>query len=210
MSYYIGKRDQQKTTKSNVIRAWAKKLKAIELLGGGCEICKESRPWLLDFHHKDEKLSEINYLRTRSWALIENEIKKCKLLCRNCHGDIHYKSKFLEYEEEIRTKTRTITSSKKGRIDRAKVIKLQKQGKSQAQIANVLDCSCSMVCEILKLSGIHTYKKKKILNVQEILRLREQGLTNPQIAEKLNCHRFSIPHAIKRWKEKNDSISSGQ
>ncbi len=59
-----------------------------------CEECGESRWWVLDFHHKDpnEKDEEISTLiRKGNKNKILNEMKKCSVLCANCHRDLHYK-----------------------------------------------------------------------------------------------------------------------
>tara|TARA_R110002095_G_scaffold28057_1_gene28087 strand:+ start:63 stop:509 length:447 start_codon:yes stop_codon:yes gene_type:complete len=57
----------------------------------GCGHCGyDKNPIALDFHHLDKLLKEKNvssYWRT-SWAQfkqIEDEIKKCEVLCANCH-----------------------------------------------------------------------------------------------------------------------------
>jgi len=76
------------------ISQWVKKIKAINLLGGKCKNCGESRIWILNFHHKNpnKKEFDINKLRNSRWSLIEKEVKKCILLCRNCHAEIHKKN----------------------------------------------------------------------------------------------------------------------
>jgi len=42
-------------------------------------------------HHKDPKIKDYdwNRLRLRSWDEIVREIKKCVLVCSNCHAEIH-------------------------------------------------------------------------------------------------------------------------
>jgi len=62
---------------------------------GGCKKCGEKRHWILDFHHIDpsQKLFQISQGEAKGWELINEEIKKCILLCKNCHGDFHYLEK---------------------------------------------------------------------------------------------------------------------
>ena len=77
------------------ILIYAKKYRAIQILGGECENCKENRFFRLSFHHpNDNKEKTISYLyhRGNSWKIIENEIKKCNLLCHNCHQEFHFNS----------------------------------------------------------------------------------------------------------------------
>jgi len=69
---------------------WAKKLKAIKILGGKCQECNNDNFFLLDFHHiSGDKLNTINNLRCLRWSTLESEIKKCELLCSNCHSLKH-------------------------------------------------------------------------------------------------------------------------
>jgi hypothetical protein len=60
----------------------------------GCQICGYNyNPCCLDFHHinPEEKLRRINAgLWYYSKDLFNIEIKKCKLLCKNCHYDLHH------------------------------------------------------------------------------------------------------------------------
>ena len=134
-----------------------------------------------------------------SWDRLSKELIKCNLVCRNCHGDIHFKEQFLRLEDKIRAKT---VSKRKSNIDHNKILELHKTGLTQAAIAKEVSCGISTVCEILKSNGIHTEIKKRVINPLDIIELRSQGFSNPEIAEKLSIHRFTIPQIIKRWKEK--------
>lgn len=82
-----------KNTKS-FIRCMSKMYKAIQILGGKCEICGESRIYRLCFHHTNLNTKEyqISSIKDYRWSTIEKEIKKCLLLCHNCHSEIHYKN----------------------------------------------------------------------------------------------------------------------
>ena len=73
------------------ILIWAKKIKAINLLGGECEKCGEKRPWVLSFHHKNPNKKEFNISKhyQKRWSLLKIEVKKCILLCSNCHMELH-------------------------------------------------------------------------------------------------------------------------
>jgi len=76
---------------STYILIWAKKIKALSFLGGKCYCCGENRVPVLDFHHKDkeEKNFCINKIKDFRWSIIEKELEKCIILCRNCHAEIH-------------------------------------------------------------------------------------------------------------------------
>ena len=68
------------------------KYKAVKYMGGKCQDCGYNKCiQALHFHHIDKSLkkfaiSENNY----SWPNIQNELKKCILLCSNCHAERHY------------------------------------------------------------------------------------------------------------------------
>jgi hypothetical protein len=74
-----------------------RKLKAIELFGGKCMICGfDECLAALDFHHEKEERNGknenciANLLRGTKWEKIEKELKKCILVCANCHRRIHW------------------------------------------------------------------------------------------------------------------------
>jgi hypothetical protein len=69
--------------------------KAISAKGAKSEICGYDKCIeALEFHHLNESdkefgLSEKGY--ARSWQRVEKELKKCVLLCANCHRELHAK-----------------------------------------------------------------------------------------------------------------------
>ena len=70
----------------------AKKIKAIEYLGGICKKCKIDNFHVLSFHHVDPDNKEDSVSRLIGdcrWSRIQRELEKCELLCRNCHSEIH-------------------------------------------------------------------------------------------------------------------------
>jgi hypothetical protein len=73
-----------------------------------CSICSESRYWVLDFHHLDEKTKKHNIgdivNKGYSPLTILKEIKKCIVVCANCHRDIHYQEKTGAYQLNKRNK----------------------------------------------------------------------------------------------------------
>jgi hypothetical protein len=71
----------------------AKKIRAIDLLGGRCQKCGyNSCIAAMTFHHRDPQTKEFdwNSLRKRNWKTIETELLKCDLLCNRCHTELHY------------------------------------------------------------------------------------------------------------------------
>jgi hypothetical protein len=60
-----------------------------------CVECGESRPWCLDFDHRNpsNKKFEISKLVDHGSSLdkLVTEIEKCDVRCANCHRDRHHK-----------------------------------------------------------------------------------------------------------------------
>ena len=69
-----------------------KRAYAIEKLGGKCVACGfDKYQCSLDIHHLDPKKKDPNFNSLRGWSLnrIDNEIKHCTILCKNCHAAHH-------------------------------------------------------------------------------------------------------------------------
>lgn len=76
----------------NIRQGQEKRLRAVEELGGRCVICGFDRySCSLDIHHKDAAKKDPNFrsMRGWSWEHISAELKKCILVCKNCHAAIH-------------------------------------------------------------------------------------------------------------------------
>ncbi len=75
------RREQRKEIKDYIFE--------MKLESGGCA-CGEKDPAALDYHHVDpsDKVREING-RNRCLAAIKEEIKKCIVICANCHRKGH-------------------------------------------------------------------------------------------------------------------------
>ena len=66
-----------------------------------CAKCGESRGYVLDYHHLDPSIKEEGIARMTSnkyrLEAVIDEIKKCVVLCSNCHREFHY----LEDREQL-------------------------------------------------------------------------------------------------------------
>jgi hypothetical protein len=71
-----------------------RKLALIEMMGGGCSICGYNKNLAaLSFHHRSPENKTFNLdsrklSNTRMESILE-EVKKCDLVCCNCHAEIH-------------------------------------------------------------------------------------------------------------------------
>jgi hypothetical protein len=75
---------------SGFVLRWAKKIKAIEYMGGKCSKCNETSIATLNFHHLGQKDNELtNMFRTKNWSWIVEELKLATMICENCHRAEH-------------------------------------------------------------------------------------------------------------------------
>lgn len=66
---------------------------AVEYKGGKCIKCGYDKCLAcLDFHHPDPSQKDPRWRMMRNWTFenVKCELDKCWLVCRNCHGEIHY------------------------------------------------------------------------------------------------------------------------
>ena len=69
-----------------------KRVKALLLLGGKCNLCGfDSYRSALHIHHKDpnKKNKNFKHFRGWNWDKILKEIKDCEVMCANCHAAYH-------------------------------------------------------------------------------------------------------------------------
>ena len=97
ISYHCGGNSKQKSliygaNRRQRNRDWIKQLKdSLQ-----CVNCGESRNWVLEFHHTDPSKKELevsNLILRVSKEKVLEEVKKCIVLCCNCHRDLHYKQR---------------------------------------------------------------------------------------------------------------------
>lgn len=86
------KADQSYPTQKK--RGIARKIELINKLGGKCTICGYKKNLAaLTFHHKVPKLKkfklDMRSLSNRKLSLVKDEVKKCILICHNCHAELH-------------------------------------------------------------------------------------------------------------------------
>lgn len=57
-----------------------------------CSKCGENRWYVLDFHHISNKDYSIAHMSNSGYSIkrIKSEMKKCIILCANCHREEHY------------------------------------------------------------------------------------------------------------------------
>jgi hypothetical protein len=81
------RREHRKEYRAKVMQRFLSTFK----LGKCCSVCGyKEYPEILQFHHKGDKSFNISTIRKMVKSeLLEKEIKKCTLLCPNCHSWLH-------------------------------------------------------------------------------------------------------------------------
>jgi len=151
----------------------SKKIKAIKLFGGKCRICGDNNISHLVFHHRDKntKRSKICSLMSSSWRIIEKELKKCDLLCHNCHEELHEKERIISYND--------------------KKIYMEYKGITGCEMCGYNKCDSALQFhhenEDEKIFAISKLKKKDITSIEEIRKDIINEL-NKCIVLCANCH----------------------
>ena len=68
-------------------------------MGGKCNSCGYNKNYAaLEFHHLDPKEKEFDFAKLRQckWSTIVDELKKCTMLCSNCHREAHHPEAFIK------------------------------------------------------------------------------------------------------------------
>jgi len=82
---------ERRKKKENEIKEWYRDYKRTLY----CMMCGESHPACLQFHHRDRSEKSFSVAdmarRPTSKKRIMNEIKKCDVLCVNCHAKRHWR-----------------------------------------------------------------------------------------------------------------------
>lgn len=177
--------------KSEAVKRWRKnfKQKIIDGYGGKCMSCGYDKcNSALELHHVNPKLKELSFGRIvanpKSFATIVSEIKKCVLVCSNCHREIHAGIRLCPEQREFivpefkriqtmdkcpvcgkeknsfqKTCSRTCAAKLSGKVDWDNVnLESRLKFQSISEIADSLDVTYTAVVKRMKKLGI--YKKR--------------------------------------------------
>lgn len=178
--------------RSEAVKRWRNKTKErmTESMGGECvccgyKVCQRS----LDFHHLDPSEKELSFGKMRAephaWSKIVEELRKCVLVCSNCHGEIHeglievpkdaarFNEEFAEYStksvEEIEPCPICGEDKPKRKITCSRVCAARKTGKvnwSQIDLEEKLKTqSISRIAEELDVSWNAVKKRMKKVGI---------------------------------------------
>ena len=104
--------EKRKIQVKTAVKNWRKNTKArmVAAMGGKCQICGYDKCLnALAFHHINPTEKELSFNKMRAnpqgWLTIVSELRKCILLCNNCHSEIHagetsLPTKFVSFNED--------------------------------------------------------------------------------------------------------------
>lgn len=82
---------------SEAVKRWRErtKLKIVAAMGGKCCICNYKKYFVsLELHHLNPDKKEMSFGKVmanpKSWPRIIKELRKCVLICSNCHKAVHH------------------------------------------------------------------------------------------------------------------------
>jgi len=177
------------TINSEKVKAWRKRTKnrIICAMGYKCCICGYNKcQSALVLHHIDPSQKEFSFgairANSKSWAKIVIELRKCILLCHNCHSEIHeglifipndvplFNEEFVSYDKDLKPK-----------YDKCPICKKNKKIKLKY---------CSRLC---------TYKSFWKIDWDSInLQIELQKKTVSQLARDLGCSDNAIYKRLRK------------
>ena len=103
------------------LRGLKRKLELILYKGGKCEVCGYNHNIAaLEFHHINPDTKEfqldMRHLSNTSLDKLKVESDKCKLLCSNCHRELHNQDLTLEKVQKMDFSSKTSFENPKGSI----------------------------------------------------------------------------------------------
>lgn len=181
--------------KSQHVKDWRARTKRriVEAFGGKCCVCGYDKCYdALTFHHlqPDKKELSLASLRAsiRSWDYIVKELRKCVMVCANCHTEIHaevtkvpgnalrFNEEYANYKEVQLTDPCPIC------------------GKPKA-LRNI---TCSLACASKK-------RQKVDWDSIDIIELKNSDMSNVDIGDLLGVSDVSVAKRLKKlgWKKQN-------
>ena len=186
---------------SEAVKEWRRniKQKLIVCMGSKCQICNYNKSQnALEFHHinPDEKDFSISSVRAnpKNWNTIVRELKKCILLCSNCHKEVHegitnIPTIYQVFDESLLQKDNNKHLLKQTKTTFCPVCNNVKENHLQ---------TCSKTCAAKKTSKVD-WTQVDLIDLIEV-----QKLSKIKIAEMLGCSDAAVgKHYRKLHKSTN-------
>ena len=185
---------------SEAVKEWRRntKLKLIICMGSKCQLCDYNKSQnALEFHHVDPSMKDFSLSQVRAnpknWGTITKELRKCILLCSNCHKEVHEGISFLpktyqEFNESLLQLDSNKHLLKETKTSYCPVCSKEKENKLK---------TCSVECAA-------KHRIKFDWDSIDLIDLKEnQKLTNVAIAELVGCSDALIHKKYKKIKQRS-------
>lgn len=179
---------------SDQVKRWRENTKnrIIEAFGGSCGVCNYNKcSEALDLHHinPQEKEYGIGQIRAHiiSWKRICEELKKCVMLCANCHRELH---------NDIITLSTTIK-----RFDESYIT--YKEEEYDQYFDDCPVCGKKKRKHYITCSRECTFKRKGKIKwgLYDVIAMKEiEKLTDTKIAELVGCSGVAVAKRYKKLK----------
>lgn len=179
---------------SDAVKKWRRntKLRIVKAMGGCCQICGYNKcPEALDLHHLNPNTKEINFGKITanpcSWdKKVVPELRKCILLCSNCHREYH--SGYVKIPETFFIFDESFSDY---RNDNKELTTCEYCGKPTAPQRKF----CSREC-----MGHSIGYQKLEWDDKKLKNLLSEGLSNIAISKILGCSETSVRKRLKKIK----------
>lgn len=175
------------------------KTRIIESFGGMCGICGYNKcQRSIDLHHLDPSQKEFSLGKIRahpkSWSSVVEELKKCVLLCKNCHGEVH--DNITQIPDDIKRFNESFSDYKKiNDVDKnSKLLKDCPVCKKETSVSNK---TCSLVCS----GKLRERVRWDQVDLYDLMINKKQTLV--KISELLGCSHAAVWKRVKKLKSKN-------
>jgi hypothetical protein len=206
----LGELNMRYKTEQAYLLNWAKKIKAVSFLGGQCVVCGNSDFRVLDIHHKEkeDKNFTFNAGKYMRWSTMVEELKRCSLLCRNHHSEIHFFGE-IGWKDNLLSMAGVDRCHECG-YKRDKLLVSIEIILSEIDKCEILCRNCHCLRHLDKdrlekmmpriLHKVSTYREiQKAIDVGCVQRLRRQGNSLSEIARVLGCHKSTVSLLLKRY-----------
>ena len=175
-----------------------RKRKVVELFGGKCSKCGYNKNLAaLQFHHLDPTQKEYSFsqLKLYKWEIVIKELKKCIMLCSNCHAEEHWP----DYDIEFLSKSSLDdNNSLNDYISKEPKVKLIKStGRCPICQKDVFGTKyCSLKCSALSRRKTTHPRRKTLAKLME-------NMSFCAIGRKYNVS----DNAVRKWAKRYDLLS---
>ena len=187
---------------SEAVKQWRKntKQKIVITMGGKCQICSYNKcNDALELHHLDPSEKEFGLgaimAKPVKWTKIITEIKKCVLLCSNCHKEVH------KGVSEIPNNYQQFDESLLFTKEAEAIIQIKAPSEiTYCPICNKEKLKANVYCSYSCAAKSQKHTKFNWGSIDLIDMIENQKISKVKIAEQLGCSDVAVYKRYKKLK----------